>query len=74
MVDSRLGRIGSKDRRNAGTLFRLFRDFFAAWEREDYSRLGTDPSKPGLYTLLLKLGPNQRIEAHFHQDDRVAVE
>jgi uncharacterized RmlC-like cupin family protein len=32
-----------------------------------------DPSKPGLYTLLLKLGPNQKIEAHSHQDDRVAV-
>lgn len=32
-----------------------------------------DPSKPGLYTLLLRLGPNQKIEAHSHQDDRVAV-
>jgi uncharacterized RmlC-like cupin family protein len=32
-----------------------------------------DPSKPGLYTLLLRLGPNQRIEAHAHQDDRTAV-
>lgn len=32
-----------------------------------------DPSKPGLYTLLLRLGPNQKIEAHAHQDDRVAV-
>ena len=32
-----------------------------------------DPSKPGLYTLLLKLGPNQKIQAHSHQDDRVAV-
>jgi quercetin dioxygenase-like cupin family protein len=32
-----------------------------------------DPSKPGLYTLLLRLGPNQKIEAHAHPDDRVAV-
>jgi hypothetical protein len=32
-----------------------------------------DPTKPGLYTLLLRLGPNQKIEAHSHSDDRVAV-
>jgi quercetin dioxygenase-like cupin family protein len=32
-----------------------------------------DPSKAGLYTLLLRLGPNQKIEAHAHSDDRVAV-
>jgi quercetin dioxygenase-like cupin family protein len=32
-----------------------------------------DPSKPGLYTLLLRLGPNQKIEAHAHSDDRVAM-
>jgi quercetin dioxygenase-like cupin family protein len=32
-----------------------------------------DPAKPGLYTLLLRLGPNQKIEAHSHPDDRVAV-
>jgi quercetin dioxygenase-like cupin family protein len=32
-----------------------------------------DPSKQGLYTLLLRLGPNQKIEAHAHSDDRVAV-
>jgi quercetin dioxygenase-like cupin family protein len=32
-----------------------------------------DPSKPGLYTLLLRLGPNQKIESHSHPDDRVAV-
>src|SRR5262245_48645430 len=32
-----------------------------------------DPSKAGLYTLLLRLGPNQKIEAHSHPDDRVAV-
>jgi quercetin dioxygenase-like cupin family protein len=32
-----------------------------------------DPAKPGLYTLLLRLGPNQKIEAHAHPDDRVAM-
>ena len=32
-----------------------------------------DPSKPGLYTLLLRVGPNTRIEAHAHADDRVAT-
>lgn len=32
-----------------------------------------DPSKPGLYTLLLRAGPNLRFEAHSHQDDRVAA-
>lgn len=32
-----------------------------------------DPSKPGLYTLLLRVGPNTRIEAHSHADDRVAT-
>lgn len=32
-----------------------------------------DPSKPGLYTMLLRLGPHQRIEAHAHKDDRTAV-
>jgi len=32
-----------------------------------------DPSKAGLYTLLLRLGPNQRIQAHSHRDDRVAT-
>jgi len=32
-----------------------------------------DPSKAGLYTLMLRLGPNQKIQAHSHQDDRVAV-
>ena len=32
-----------------------------------------DPNKAGLYTLLLRLGPNQKIEAHAHPDDRVAV-
>jgi|GEM_PF-1772266 len=32
-----------------------------------------DPSKPGLYTVLLKVGPNARIPAHYHPDDRVAT-
>lgn len=32
-----------------------------------------DPSKAGLYTLMLRAGPNMRIEAHSHGDDRVAT-
>ena len=32
-----------------------------------------DPSKPGLYTLMLRAGPNLRIQAHSHRDDRVAT-
>jgi len=32
-----------------------------------------DPGKPGLYTLLLRVGPNTRIQAHSHPDDRVAT-
>lgn len=32
-----------------------------------------DPSKPGLYTMLLRVGPNTRVEAHAHSDDRVAT-
>ena len=32
-----------------------------------------DPAKPGLYTLLLRVGPNIKIEAHAHRDDRVAT-
>ena len=32
-----------------------------------------DPSKPGLYTMLLRVGPNTKIEAHAHPDDRVAT-
>jgi quercetin dioxygenase-like cupin family protein len=32
-----------------------------------------DPSKPGLYTMLLRVGPNTRIDAHAHPDDRVAT-
>lgn len=32
-----------------------------------------DPTKPGLYTILLRVGPNTRIQAHSHPDDRVAT-
>jgi hypothetical protein len=32
-----------------------------------------DPTKPGVYTLLLRVGPNTKIEAHAHPDDRVAT-
>lgn len=32
-----------------------------------------DPAEPGLYTLLLRAGPNLRFQAHSHQDDRVAA-
>jgi len=32
-----------------------------------------DPSKPGLYTMLLRVGPNTKIDAHAHPDDRIAT-
>ena len=32
-----------------------------------------DPTKPGLYTILLRVGPNTKIQAHAHPDDRVAT-
>ena len=32
-----------------------------------------DPSKPGLYTIRLKIAPNLRIQAHTHGDTRAAV-
>jgi quercetin dioxygenase-like cupin family protein len=32
-----------------------------------------DPSKPGLYTILLRIAPNTRIHPHSHQDDRIAT-
>jgi quercetin dioxygenase-like cupin family protein len=32
-----------------------------------------DPRTAGLYTMLLRLGPNTRIEAHAHPDDRVGT-
>jgi quercetin dioxygenase-like cupin family protein len=32
-----------------------------------------DPTKAGLYTLLLRVGPNTKIDAHSHPDDRVAT-
>lgn len=32
-----------------------------------------DPGKTGLYTLMLRVAPNVRIQAHAHKDDRVAT-
>jgi quercetin dioxygenase-like cupin family protein len=32
-----------------------------------------DPSKPGLYTILLRVPPHTTIQAHSHPDDRVAT-
>ena len=32
-----------------------------------------DPTKAGLYTLMLRIAPNIRIQAHSHRDDRVAT-
>lgn len=32
-----------------------------------------DPAKPGLYTILLKIGPNTKIAAHLHPDFRTAT-
>lgn len=32
-----------------------------------------DPSKAGLYTILLKVAPNTTIPAHLHPDDRVGT-
>jgi quercetin dioxygenase-like cupin family protein len=32
-----------------------------------------DPTRAGLYTLLLRVGANTRIQAHAHPDDRVAT-
>jgi hypothetical protein len=32
-----------------------------------------DPTRPGLYALLLRVGPNTKIQAHSHPDDRVAT-
>jgi quercetin dioxygenase-like cupin family protein len=32
-----------------------------------------DPTKAGLYTLMLRVAPNIRIQAHSHRDDRVAT-
>jgi len=32
-----------------------------------------DPSRPGLYTILLKVAPNTKIPAHLHPDDRVGT-
>ena len=32
-----------------------------------------DPQKAGLYTMLLRVGPNTKIDAHAHPDDRVGT-
>lgn len=32
-----------------------------------------DPTKPGLYTILLRVPPHTRIAAHRHPDDRIAT-
>ncbi len=32
-----------------------------------------DPTKPGLYTILLRVPPHTRIAAHSHPDDRIAT-
>ena len=32
-----------------------------------------DPTRAGLYTILLRVPPSTRIEAHVHPDDRVAT-
>jgi len=35
--------------------------------------LAGDPTRAGLYALMLRVGPNTRIQAHSHGDDRVAT-
>jgi uncharacterized RmlC-like cupin family protein len=35
--------------------------------------LSGDPTKPGLYTILVRLPGNTKIQAHSHPDDRVAT-
>ena len=32
-----------------------------------------DPTKPGLYTIRLRIPPNTTIQAHTHRDDRSAI-
>src|SRR5207244_5706905 len=32
-----------------------------------------DPTRPGVYALLLRVGPNTKIQPHQHPDDRVAT-
>jgi hypothetical protein len=32
-----------------------------------------DPSKPGLYTIILKVAGNTKIAAHYHPDQRIAT-
>lgn len=35
--------------------------------------LDGDPTKPGLYTIRLRVPPNTKIQAHSHRDNRAAV-
>ena len=35
--------------------------------------LSGDPKKPGLYTMVIKAGPNITIKPHAHPDNRIAV-
>jgi quercetin dioxygenase-like cupin family protein len=35
--------------------------------------LSGDPKKPGLYTMVIKAGPNITIKPHAHPDNRVSV-
>jgi quercetin dioxygenase-like cupin family protein len=35
--------------------------------------LSGDPKKPGLYTMVIKAGPNISIKPHAHPDNRVAI-
>jgi quercetin dioxygenase-like cupin family protein len=35
--------------------------------------LSGDPKKPGLYTMVVKAGPNITIKPHAHPDNRVAI-
>lgn len=35
--------------------------------------LSGDPKKPGLYTMVIKAGPNITIKPHAHPDNRVAI-
>jgi len=32
-----------------------------------------DPSKPGLYTILMRIAPNTKVQPHAHPDDRIAT-
>ena len=32
-----------------------------------------DPTKPGLYTILMRIAPNTKVQPHSHPDDRIAT-